>query len=163
MKEKFIKLLRAVHQSGDAQLFGRFKAFCLQNFKGGDVQTELRELRLEAAGLNEPTDREEIKFSPEDFRNHPKPKVVTTPTTQIVSGGDTENVGNPLKAILQKSNDEIKDKFLDEQGKPDIDLALGWINDFRQKAGAPPIEAKSFSKKFFEQFRATLTMELQTK
>lgn len=162
MKDRFLKLLKIVHESGDAQLFQRFKAFCLQNFKGGDVQTKLRELRLEAAGLDEPTDRDEIKFSPEDFRSHPKPKVATTPTTEIVSGADTEKVGNQFKAILQKTDDEIRDKFLDEKGKPDIEMALDWINTFRQKAGAPPINAKSFTKKFFEQFRATLTMELQS-
>lgn len=163
MKEKFLKLLRQVSESGDNQLFSRFKSFCLQNFKGNEVQTVIRELRLQASDIPvEPEDRTEVNFKPEDFNKHPKKAVVAKPSVEFVSSDDAGGVvGNPMKAMLEKSDEDLKNKFIGENGKPDIELALDFINEIRHSAGEPPIKARSFSKDFFLKFRATLEMSLK--
>lgn len=161
MKDKFLKLLKQTSEFGDNQLFSRFKSFCLQNFKGNEVQTMIRELRLQAADVA-PEERTEINYSPHDFNRHPKKTVVTKPSVEFVSSDDAGGVvGNPMKAMLEKSDEELRNKFIGENGKPDIDLALDWINEIRQTSGEPPIKARSFSKDFFLKFRATLEMSLK--
>lgn len=63
---------------------------------------------------------------------------------------ERENSDMIKNAMAELTDDEIKDKF-----DGDITLALKYINEVRVEIGMEEIESKSFSKKFFENFRAT--------
>lgn len=93
---------------------------------------------------------EPVKFTLDQFGSDKK-KVVQQkelPTRDVV---DEEKVSNKFKALLELTDTEIKDKFID------IEVANEFINSIKKDKGEKPVEFKSFSRAFYKEFRDTLS------
>lgn len=156
MKQKFLDLLRECAEAGEQDLFANLKSLILRKFKGTEVTDALREIRLDvAAQADVPvSDEKEIVLRPEDFQK----KRIADTNTPVKSTVAASPVGNRFKAMLELNDDQLKNKFLDEKGKPSVALALDFINKIREANKQELLSYKSFSKQFMEQIRATLVV-----
>lgn len=151
-----LEALKAAVVAGNRKLIGDIRSLILLNFKGKEVLNEVRAIvgkeqkKTSSGGSG-------LTFTMDDFE--PEKKKVIVPTIQVVAEDEVKSsVANIYKAILEKSNDEIKSKF-----EGDIGAAIVFLNNIRDDQGLDLIEEgtiKSFSKKFYDTFRATLSTKI---
>lgn len=118
----------------------------------------LKSQAQEAYDAMKQPDPKAVTFTLDSF-NKKKQKATDGPRIETVKDvvEDSALAGNAYKAILELTNQEIKDKF----GK--IEDVNDWLNKEKVSLGLEPdSDYKSYSKKFFEDFREVMLKKMQS-
>lgn len=91
---------------------------------------------------------EPVKFTLDQFG---KKKAQTKSESTIKDAVDDDKVSNKFKALLELTDTEIKDKFIE------IDVANEFINSMKKEKGEKPVDYKTFSKAFYKEFREVIS------
>lgn len=158
--EHLINALKEAVSSNDKKMIGQIRSLILLNFKGSSTLAEVRSIvKKYDQNIVDNSGGDGLTFSLDDFEPEKKKKVV--PSIQVVAEDNNQNttvIGNVYKKILENTDEELKFKF-----DNDISSAVEFLNNIRDELNLEPVEFKSFSKKFFETFRATLSNKLDAK
>ena len=93
-----------------------------------------------------------LSFGLDDFQKKTSPIVEVS----VKAVAETNIPSNPYKAMLEASDDQIQKKFDDNAGS-----AIKFLNDIRAGLGLKDFGGKTFSKSFFETFRATISQKVE--
>ena len=154
-----IDSLKQAIASENTDLARNIKTVILSNYKGKSVEDEVNAIY----GVPKKVSGKKYKianFTVDDFSPEKK-KVIPTPTIQVVAEdkeSPNSRMGNMYKSIMEQSDDQIKLKFAN-----DIDVAIDFLNSIRSDMDLTLIEEgqfKTFSKKFFDTFRATISTRI---
>ena len=156
--ENLISSLKEAISEGNTKLAQNIKSIILSNYPGKATEDEVREIFGEIKKTNT-GNRRVATFTVEDFSPEKK-KIIPIPTIQVVAEDNPNSrMGNMYKSIMEKSDDEIKLKFAS-----DIEVAVEFLNTIRADMDLTLIEEgqfKTFSKKFFDIFRATISTRIK--
>jgi len=158
MYESLLAQLRLAVEKGDP-IAANLRAFILNNYLGSKVLDQVNAIY----GVDKKVKsgkREVLSFTAEDFS--PKKKApVLTPSISVVAEDDLDQYGNMWKKMLELTDDQFKIKF-----DNDIRVAINFLNNLRQEESLELVgedEFKSFSHKFMDMLRGTISLKLTKK
>jgi hypothetical protein len=155
-----IKSLKEAVEEGNTPLAQSIKSTVLRNFKGRSVEIEVKQIFGQVKETAPRKPQKIATFTVDDFSPEKKKVIMPTPNIQIVAEDEgSSRIGNMYKAIMEQSDDQLKLKF-----DKDINVAVDFLNDIRKSLDLELIEEgefKSFSKKFFDTFRSTISSRIK--
>lgn len=158
MYESLLQQLRIAVETGDP-IAKNLKAFILNNYLGSKVLDQVNAIY----GIEKKVKsgkRGVLSFTADDFA--PKKKApVLTPSISVVAEDDSDQYGNMWKKMLELTDDQFKIKF-----DNDIRVAINFLNNLRQEESLELVgedEFKSFSNKFMDMLRGTISLKLTKK
>jgi len=157
MYESLLAQLRLAVEKGDP-ISANLRNFILNNYLGSKVLDQVNAIYGVEKKVKSGK-RAVLSFTAEDFK--PKKKVPLTPSIEVVAEDDSDQYGNMWKKMLELTDDQFKIKF-----DNNIQVAINFLNNLRQEESLELVgedEFKSFSHKFMDMLRGTISLKLTKK
>ena len=157
MYESLLQQLRNAVAIKDP-IAANLRNFILNNYLGSTVLNQVNSIYGVEKKVKSGK-RGVLSFTAEDFQ--PKKKVPLTPSIEVVAEDDSDQYGNMWKKMLELTDDQFKIKF-----ENNITTATNFLNNLRQEESLELVgedEFKSFSNKFMDMLRGTISLKLTKK
>ena len=157
MYESLLQQLRNAVAIKDP-IAANLRNFILNNYLGSTVLNQVNSIYGVEKKVKSGK-RGVLSFTAEDFQ--PKKKVPLTPSIEVVAEDDSDQYGNMWKKMLELTDDQFKIKF-----DNNIQVAINFLNNLRQEESLELVgedEFKSFSNKFMDMLRGTISLKLTKK
>lgn len=158
MYKSLLEQLKIAVETGDP-IAKSLKTLILNNYLGSKVLQDVNQIFGVKTSVKTGS-RKTLTFSAEDFQ--PKKKAaISTPSITVVAEDDSGQYGNMWKKMLEQTDDQFKLKF-----DKDIRVGINFLNNLRQEEGLELVgenEFKSFSAKFFDMLRGTISLKIAKK
>ena len=157
MYENLLAQLRLAVEKGDP-ISANLRNFILNNYLGSKVLDQVNAIYGVEKKVKSGK-RGVLSFTAEDFQR--KKKGPLTPSIEVVAEDDSDQYGNMWKKMLELTDDQFKIKF-----DNNIQVAINFLNNLRQEESLELVgedEFKSFSNKFMDMLRGTISLKLTKK